>query len=155
MTGIVHLSLTPFVVINDVRPSLVVVAVTLVTALFGFELGLIWAFAAGVTVTFLAFEPLGTTPFALLMLCALVAVTGKVLGRLSWIFPIAAALVGSLLVDGLTLGIFGLTGTDLRVPNVAALIVPAAIFNAVLAAVLLVPARLAAARVAQEEMAPW
>ena len=155
LTGIVHLAVTPLIVLNDVRPSLVVVAIVLVTALFGFELGIIWAFAAGVTVTLLGFEPLGTSPLTLLALSALVALAGRALGRLPWVFPIGAALLGSVLVDGLTLGIFALTGTELAVPNPGALILPAALFNAVLVAILLVPARLLALRSAQEEFSPW
>lgn len=155
VTGILHLSLAPLIVINDVRPHLVLVAVVLVTALFGFELGIIWAFAAGVTVTLLGYEPLGATPLALLTLCALVALAGRALGRLSWIYPIAAAFAGTLLVDAIILLLFRLTGTELRVPDPMSLMLPAALFNMVLAAVLLLPARLIAQRLAREEAPPW
>ncbi len=155
VTGIVHLSLSPLIVINDVRPNLVLVAVVLVTSLLGFELGIIWGFAAGVTVTLLAYEPLGTTPLALLAVAALVAAGSRFLGRLTWIYPIGAAFVGSVVADGLTLALFELTGSDLRITEPARLILPAAALNAVLAVVLLVPARALALRQAREEAAPW
>ena len=155
MTGIFHLALAPILVINDVRPHLVLVAVVLVTTLFGFQLGLVWAFAAGVTVTLLGYEPLGSTPLALLALCAAVAVGARAFGRVAWVYAPAAALLGSFLVDGLMLLTFRLTGTDLRLDDPLALMVSAAIFNAVLTALFFLPARIVARRLTAEELPPW
>ncbi len=155
VTGILHLSLAPILVVNEVRPHLGLVAVVLVTSLFGFELGIIWGFAAGVTVTLLGYEPLGTTPFALLAVSAVVALGGRALGRLPWIYPVLAAFVGSLVLDALVLILFELTGSEIRVDDPMSLILPAALFNTLLAALLLVPARLLAIRMAPEEAPPW
>lgn len=155
VTGILHLGLSPVLVVNDVRPNLTLVAVVLVTAFLGFEHGMIWAFAGGVTVSLLGFEPLGAPALALLAACALVAGGGRLFGRVTWVFPVAAAFAASLLYDATVLALFALTGRGLELPDPAGLMLPAAVFNGVLAALLVIPMRLFARRVLREEAPPW
>jgi rod shape-determining protein MreD len=153
--GIVHAALAPVIVIGDVKPNLVLVAVVLVTILAGFQAGITWAFVAGLTVNLLVGEPLGTVPLTLLLVAALTAGGARALGRLTWIYPIVAAFAGSFVADLATLAIGQLVGSAQpgRLPT--ELLLAAAALNAGVAAVLIYPARIAAARWIPDEAPAW
>ncbi len=154
MIGILHAGLAPVIVVADVKPNLVLVAVVVVTAVFGFQAGILWAFVAGSVANLLVPEPLGTIPLSLLMVAALVAATGRLIGRLVWIYPVLAAFAGSLLADAIRLSLASLVADyDAGLP--LSLLLPAATLNAALVALVLVPVRLLAARVAVEERPAW
>lgn len=153
--GIVHAALAPVIVIADVKPNLVLVAVVLVTTLAGFQAGITWAFIAGLTANLLVGEPLGSVPLAMLMVAALTAGGARALGRLPWIYPVLAALAGSIVADLATLAIGQLVG-DVSLGGVPVdLILAAAALNAGVTAVLLLPARAAATRWLAEEARAW
>src|SRR5687768_11827004 len=99
VVGIVHAGLAPVIVIAGVKPNLVLVAVVLVTCLMGFTPGITWAFVAGLTANLLVGEPLGSVPLVLLLVAVLVAGGSRALGGLVWIYPIAAAFIGSVVAD--------------------------------------------------------
>lgn len=154
MIGILHAGLAPVIVVADVKPNLVLVAVVVVTAVFGFQAGILWAFVAGSVANLLVPEPLGTIPLSLLMVAALVAATGRLIGRLVWVYPVLAAFAGSLLADAIRLSLASLVADyDAGLP--ISLLLPAATLNAALVALILVPVRLLAARVAVEERPAW
>jgi rod shape-determining protein MreD len=151
IVGIVHASIAPVIVVGGARPNLVLVAVVLVTTLGGFLPGISWAFVAGLTANLLVGEPLGAVPFALLIVAALVAGGQRVIGRAVWVYPILAAFLGSLVADAVGLGI-GQLVADVPVAGLPGeLMLSAAILNAIVAAILLLPARTIAARTAPEE----
>lgn len=153
MVGIVHAGLAPVIEVAGVRPNLVLVAVVLVTCLLGFGPGIVWAFVGGLTANLLVPDPLGTIPLAMLLVAALVAGGARLMGGLVWVYPVLAAFAGSILADGVTLGLVGLVDEPLRVPSPLSLILPAATLNAAIAGLLLYPARAAAERVMPEEPA--
>lgn len=155
VTGIVHAGLAPVIVIAGVKPNLVLVAVILVTCLFGFLPGIVWAFTAGLTANLLTSDPLGSTPLAMLAVAALVAGGARPFGSLVWIYPILAAIAGSIVADVLGQLIFALVAEPVQVGLPMELIVPAAVLNGAIVAVLLVPARSLAARYAPEESGAW
>src|SRR5918994_6949548 len=99
IVGIVHAGLAPVIVVGGVKPNLVLVAVVLVTCLAGFQPGIIWAFVAGLTANLLVGEPLGSVPLLMLLVSAMVAGGGRILGGLVGIYPVAAAFVGSIVAD--------------------------------------------------------
>jgi rod shape-determining protein MreD len=142
-------------VIGGVKPNLVLVAVVLVTSSFGFQAGIVWAFVAGLTANLLITEPLGSIPLALLAVAALVAGGGRLFGRLTWVYPVAAALVGSILADAVSLGALNLVGGSFHLRNPMDLVLPAAVLNAAITGVLLVPLRLALRRYGPEEKPAW
>jgi rod shape-determining protein MreD len=153
--GIVHAAISPVIVIGDVKPNLVLVAVVLVTCLRGFGPGIVCAFVAGLTANLLVSDPLGSIPLALLLVAALTAGGSRVLGQAVWIYPILAVAVGSVVADLVVLGLGQLVG-DARVAELPTqLILAAAALNAVVGAVLLVPARMVAARYATDEATAW
>jgi rod shape-determining protein MreD len=131
------------------------VAVVLMTTTFGFQAGIVWAFAAGVTANLLITEPLGSIPLALLAVAVVVAGGERLFGRLRWVYPIAAALVGSVLADVISLGALNLIGGSFQLRNPLDLVVPAAVLNASITGVLLVPLRLLMRRYGPEEKPAW
>jgi len=151
VVGIVHAGLAPVIEIAGVRPNLVLVAVVLVTSLQGFFPGIVWAFVAGLTANLLVQDPLGSVPMGLLLVSALVAGGDRLLGRVTWLFPVMAAFAGSILADLVSLGVFRLVGEPLRIAEPLSLILPAAVLNAALAGLLLYPARALAGRLGPEE----
>ena len=153
--GIVHAALAPVIVIGGVKPNLVLIGVVLVTSLAGFLPGVTWAFVAGLTANLLVGDPLGSMPLALLIVATLVAGGARVFGRLIWIYPIAAALIGSIVYDVVTLVIKQLVSDTGNAGMPFDLILAAAVLNAAITAVLLYPARLIAMRWVPDEVAAW
>lgn len=141
--------------IAGVRPNLVLVGVVLVTALAGFAPGVMWAFVGGLTANLLVEDPLGTLPLAMLLVSAVVAGGARLLGRLTWVFPVLACFAGSVVADLVKLGVYRLVDDPLVVGLPLAQVIPAAFLNAAILAMLLYPARTLAMRVLPEEKPAW
>ena len=155
IVGIVHAALAPVIVIGGVKPNLVLIAVVLVTVLGGFTPGITWAFVAGLTANLLVGEPLGSVPLTMLVVAVFVAGGARVLGRAVWVYPVIAAFLGSVVADVAFLAIGQLVGASSlgRVPF--ELILAAATLNAAIAAIVLYPARMLAARYVPDELGTW
>jgi cell shape-determining protein MreD len=145
----------PILVIGDVHPNLVLVAVVLVTALGGFGAGVTWAFVGGMTANLLTRDPLGSLPLGLLLVAAAVAGGERLFGRLSWAYPLASVAIGSVAVDLLGLAILQMIDAPLGggwpIPRIAA----AALLNTAIAAAVLLPVRILMARAGAVEKAAW
>lgn len=155
VVGIVHAGLAPVIEIADVRPNLILVSVVLVTALLGFGPGVLWAFAGGLTANLLVQDPLGSLPLALLLVSAMVTGGGRILGRLTWVYPVLAAFAGSVLADLIKLGVYRLVDDPLVVGVPLAQIIPAAFLNAAILALLIYPVRSLTIRMLPEEKPAW
>lgn len=155
IVGIVHAGLAPVIVIAGVKPNLVLVAVVLVTCLVGFTPGITWAFVAGLTANLLVGEPLGSIPLVLLLVAVLVAGGSRVLGGLVWIYPVAAAFVGSIVADVGSMFVSQLVAEAGPTGPPFDIIVVAAILNAAIVALLLLPARALAKRSTPEDAPAW
>jgi cell shape-determining protein MreD len=141
--------------VGGVNPNLVLVAVILVTTTFGFEAGLIWAFVAGLVANLLIPEPLGSIPLALLAVSALAAGGARLFGRLVWVYPIGAAFVSSLVADAVSLAALSLVAGSLGTGNPTQLLVSAAVLNAGITGLLLIPTRILMQRFGPEERPAW
>lgn len=156
LIGIVHAGLAPVIQVAGVYPNLALVAVVLVTAVFGFTQGTIWAFAAGLTANLLVSAPLGSLPFTFLLVSALVAGGDRLLGRLVWVYPVLATFAGSLVADAAMLAIRRLVGEAGGGGDALSLMIPAAVLNAALAGLLLPVVRIVAGRLGVlEERPAW
>ena len=153
--GIVHAAVAPVIVIGDVKPNLVLVAVVLVTCLGGFLPGITWAFIAGLTANLLGSDALGSIPLVLLVVAALTAGGARILGQAVWIYPVLAVALGSLVADLMTLGLAQLVGNASAGTVPTDLLLAAAALNAVVGAILLGPARMIAARYVADEATAW
>jgi rod shape-determining protein MreD len=151
----VHAALAPIIVVGGLKPNLVLVAVVLVTAIAGFMPGITWAFVAGLTANLLVGDPLGSVPLTMLLVATLVAGGARVLGRMVWIYPVAAVFAGSIIADVASLLIGQLVGHAGPIEIPIAIILTAAVLNSVIAALVLYPARALAGRYAADEAAAW
>ena len=144
------------VVVGGVKPNLVLVAVVVMTAFGGFLPGIVWAFAAGLTVNLLVGEPLGSIPLGLLLVAAVTAGGWRIFGRTVWIYPVLGVFAGSIVADVVTLGIASLVTDATSVDGFPAdIILAAALLNAGVCAAVLLPARAVAARYATDEATAW
>lgn len=155
VVGIFHASLAPVIVIGGVKPNLVLVAVVLVTALVGFLPGVTWAFVAGLTVNLLVGDPLGSIPLTMLLVAVLVAAGARVVGRASLLFPVIAGLAGSVVADVGLLLVRRLVGDAPGAGLPMDLILAAAVLNAALTALLVLPVRAGLARYVGDEVPAW
>jgi rod shape-determining protein MreD len=143
------------VVVGGVKPNLVLVAVVLVTVYGGFGAGVTCAFVAGLTANLLVSDPLGSIPLALLVVAALVAGGSRLLGRPAIVYPPIAAFLGSIVADAIGLVLGSVVGDAVlnRLPSDT--ILAAATLNAVLTALIVLPARAIASRWVADEAAAW
>lgn len=155
VVGIVHAGLAPVMVIAGVKPNLVLVAVVLVTCLTGLHPGITWAFVAGLTANLLVGEPLGSVPLVLLLVAVGVAGGRRLLGGLVWIYPVAAAIIGSILADVLSLLVSQMVTDAVAAVPPLDILLRAAVLNAAVVAVSIYPARALAGRYAPEEASAW
>lgn len=155
LIGILHATLAPVLTFADVHPNIVLVAVVMVTTFGGFGPGVVWAFVAGLTANLLGREPLGSVPLGLLLVAAAAAGGNRLFARLAWAYPVVAVLLGSIAMDLVSLGILRLVDPSLAGGFPTELILTAALLNAAIAALLVMPARLLAARISPEETVAW
>jgi rod shape-determining protein MreD len=155
LIGILHAAVAPVLVIGDVHPNLVLIAVVLVTVMSGFGPGVAWAFVGGLTANLLIREPLGSLPLALLMVAAAVTGGERLFGRLSWGYPLASVAIGSVLVDAVTLGILQMVDQPLAGGLPVQRIIAAALLNTALAAIALVPTRVILTRNGGARSGAW
>jgi rod shape-determining protein MreD len=155
VVGIVHAGLAPVIVVGGVKPNLILVAVVLVTCIAGFMPGITWAFAAGLTANLLVGEPLGSVPLVLLLVAALVAGGSRAIGGLVWIYPVLAAFAGSITADVGSLIISQLVADAVPAGPPFDIILAAAVLNAAIVGLLLVPVRSLAQRYAPEDATAW
>lgn len=141
--------------IGDVHPNFVLVAVVVVTVVGGFGSGVVWAFVAGLTANLLIREPLGSVPLGLLVVTAATAGGERLFGRLSWAYPVAAVGAGSIVVDAISLGVMRMVDLPLSGSFPVQRILAAALLNAAIAAIVILPARMLAARTGQDEKPAW
>lgn len=153
--GIVHAAIAPVIVVAGVKPNLALIAVVLVTAYGGFLPGVTWAFVAGLTVNLLVGEPLGSIPLALLVVAAMTAGGARLVGRVPLVYPVIAVGVGSAVADLIVLGLGQLVGDAVIATWPADVIVSAAVLNAVICAIVVVPARAIASRYVADEATAW
>jgi rod shape-determining protein MreD len=145
----------PVLVVGDVHPNLVLVAVVLVTVLRGFGPGAAWAFVGGLTANLLIREPLGSLPLALLVVAAAVTGGQRLFGRLSWGYPLASVAIGSVLVDAITLGILQMVDLPLTGGFPTERVIAAALLNTAIAAIALLPTRVLLTRTGDARTGAW
>jgi rod shape-determining protein MreD len=145
----------PVLVIGDVHPNLILVAVVLVTVLNGFAPGVAWAFVGGLTANLLIRQPLGSLPLALLLVAAAVAGGERLFGRLSWVYPLASVFIGSVVVDNIALAILQMVDVPLAGGFPIQRVIAAALLNTAIAAIVMLPARMLVARMGAAEKGAW
>jgi rod shape-determining protein MreD len=134
VTALLELTIGPYLRIADAQPQLVLVFGVIVTIAVGLESGLVWAFVGGLALDVLAQRPLGSTAFALLICVGGASLIGRSLARLRPIVPILAVFILSIGYSMILFATWGALGVPLPVADPMATVVPSAIYDAVLAA---------------------
>ena len=144
--GVLHAGLSPILLVAGVKPNLALVASVLVATSAGFAPGVTWAFLAGLTANLLGGEPLGSVPLSLLAAVGLASAAAPLMQRVPLLYPVVAVFAGSIVADAIMLLSHQLVrggpwpGIPLQIVAAAALL------NAALAALVLIPTRLMARR---------
>lgn len=147
--------MSPVIAIGGVHPNVVLVATILVTCVWGFGPGVAWAFVSGLTANLLTRDPLGSIPLSLLVVAAAAAGGERLFGRLQWAYPVLAIAIGSVVVDAISLGVMRMVDLPLSGDLPAQRILAAAVLNAALGAIAIVPIRMLSARTAATEKPAW
>jgi rod shape-determining protein MreD len=135
VTALLELTIGPYLRIGDAQPQLVLVFGVIVTIAVGFEAGLVWAFVGGLALDVLAPRPLGSTAFALLVCVGGASVLARSFATLRPIVPIGAVFVLSIGYSMILYLTFGALGEQpLPIDDPIATVLPTAIYDAVLAA---------------------
>lgn len=136
VTALLELSVGPYLRVASTQPHLVLVVGIVVTVAVGLEAGLVWAFLGGIVLDILAQRPLGTTPFALLLCAGGAFVIGRLVARLRQVVPIPATFLLSLLYSMTLFVAFNALRATVPVADPVAAILPGAVYDAVLAALI-------------------
>jgi rod shape-determining protein MreD len=136
VTALLELTVGPYLRFGLAQPHLVLVLGIVVTVAVGLEAGLVWAFVGGLALDVLAQRPLGSTAFALLLCVAATAVLGRLLFRVRPVVPILATLLLSLFYSMTLYVAFNALRTPIPVADPVSLLIPGAVYDTLLAALI-------------------
>lgn len=155
VAALVEFTVVPYLKIGDaaLHPVLVLGVVWVIVG--GFETGLAWAFVGGLALDILGQRPLGASAFSLLIAVGAASLVGGVLGRIRLAAPVAATLIASLVYSMLLLGsTTALTSAPFDGAALAP-VVPSAVYDTVLAAIVGPLVVAVAARRRETERVDW
>jgi rod shape-determining protein MreD len=135
VTALLELTAGQYLRIGGAQPHLVLVFGVIVTIAIGLESGLVWAFVGGLALDVLAQRPLGSTAFALLLCVGGASVLGRSFARLRPIVPIGAVFILSIGYSMILFASFGALGAPIPASDPLAAVLPSAIYDAVIAAI--------------------
>jgi rod shape-determining protein MreD len=118
----------------DAQPQIVFVIAVLLTLIIGFEEGLAWAFVGGLFIDLLAYRPLGSTVFGLLIVVGLTAAVSPLLARIRVASPLVGVVVLTpvfIIITSVVTGLLRPPAPSLRPSNMIA----ATVINLAFAAV--------------------
>lgn len=134
VTALAEFTIAPYLKIGDAVLQPVLVFGVTWTIAGGLEAGLVWAFVGGLALDILGQRPLGSSAFAMLVAIGLASVIGGLLRRVRLIAPVIATAIVSPVYSMLLL--ISITALSSAPMSSAAFdsVLPTAIYNTVLAA---------------------
>jgi rod shape-determining protein MreD len=153
--AIFELSVGPYLRVATTQPHVVLVLGVVLTVGLGLEAGLAWGFVGGLVLDVLAQRPLGSTAFALLLCVGGAFVLGRVPARLRPVVTIPATFVLSVLYSMTLFLAFNALRATIPVADPAAAILPGAVYDMMLAAVIGPLSIIAHDRRTEEERVDW
>jgi len=136
VTALLELTVGPYLRVGTAEPHLVLVLGIVVTVAIGLEAGLVWAFVGGLALDVITQRPLGSTSFALLLCVAATSVLADVFIRIRPVVPIIATLVLSVLYSMIHFVALNALVAPIAVADPVSLILPSAVYDTVLAALI-------------------
>jgi rod shape-determining protein MreD len=136
VAALLNLTLAPMLHVGGAQPDFVLICAVIWTVVAGLEGGLIWAFIGGLMIDFLAPRPLGSTAFTLLVCVGGAALLARASFQFKYLAPIVAVLIFAIVNALLFLVVYGALRGPIPVSDPLAVILPAAIYDAAIAAVI-------------------
>jgi rod shape-determining protein MreD len=121
--------------VADAQPQIVLVIAVLLTLIVGFEEGMAWAFVGGLFIDLLAFRPLGSTVFGLLVVVGLTSAVSPFLARIRVANTLVAVVLFTpvfIIVNSVATGLLRPPAPSLRLTNMVAAGVANLIFAALI-----------------------
>jgi rod shape-determining protein MreD len=134
VAALLQSTIVPYLRIGGAQPDLVLVYAVLVTVVVGIDHGLAAAFLGGLIIDVLAPRPLGSTAFVLLVAVGGAAVLGRLFTRGRALAAIVAVFLMSVVSPLLFLVVYGALRGPIPAPEPLMTVIPDAIYNTVLAA---------------------
>jgi rod shape-determining protein MreD len=150
--ALLELAVVPYLALGGAAPHPVLVFGIVWAVAIGVEEGFTWAFIGGLALDVLAQRPLGSTAFALLICIGGAAVLAGVLPRLRVVVPVLAAFLLSFVYSMTVHAAYVALQGPILVEDPLATMLPSAIYDAVLAAIV---GPLAVALIVRREAAAW
>jgi rod shape-determining protein MreD len=148
-------TIAPYLRIGGAQPDLLFVAAVVWTVVAGIDTGLVWAFLGGITIDLLAPRPLGSTAFTLLLVVGAAALLSRATTRGRYIAPIAIVFVLSIVSSGIFSVVYAALRSPINLTDPAHVLLPAAVYDAVLAALIGPLAIAIRARREEEDRIGW
>jgi rod shape-determining protein MreD len=136
VAALLELTVAPHLAVNGAQPHLVLVLGVICTVAAGLEAGLVWAFAGGLLLDVLAPRPLGSSAFALLLSLGAAHVGARALTRLRVFAPIPLVFVLTIVNSLVLLVVLGALGAPIPVSDPLRALLPGAVYDTAIAAVL-------------------
>ena len=136
VTALIELTVTPYLRIGSAQPHPVLVLAVIITIAVGIEAGQAWAFVGGLALDVLAQRPLGSSAFALLLCVGAASLLARSLPRLRPIVPIVAVFLSSLGYSMILFATFGALGSPPPTADPLTMVIPGAVYDAILGAVI-------------------
>ncbi len=134
VAAVLELTLWPYIAIGDAHPHLVLVYVVILAVALGLDASIAAAFVGGLTIDFLAPRPLGSTAFALLLCAGLAVVLSRLLVQIRYFAPIVIVFVLSIGYSLVVAVLYDALGGTVTLADPLATLLPGAVYDAVLAA---------------------
>ena len=136
VAAILEVTVASRIHVADAQPQIVLVIAVLLTLMMGFEEGMAWAFVGGLLIDFLAFRPLGTTVFGLLLVVGLTAAISPFLARIRVAGPLIGVVAFTpvfIIVTSVSTGLLRPPAPSLSLSHIAAAAVANVIAGALVA----------------------
>ena len=155
VTALLELTVGPYLRVESAQPHLVLILGVVVTVALGLEAGLAWGFTGGLVLDVLAQRPLGSTAFALLICVGAAFVASRLATRLRPVVPIAATFVLSLAYSMSLFVAFNALRATIPVSDPIGAMLPGAVFDTIVAALIGPIAVTVHDRRAEEDRVDW
>jgi len=153
--GILELTLWPYLAIDGAHPHFILVYVVILAVVLGLDAGITAAFVGGLMVDLLAPRPLGATAFTLLVCAGLAVLLARLLVQIRYLAPIIIVFLLSFVYSILVAGLYDALGGSATIVDPIRTLLPGAVYDAVIAALVGPLAVAFRARRLEQERVDW
>ena len=132
VAALIEASLVPYITVGDASPHPVLLGGVIWTIAAGIDRGIVWAFVGGLVLDSLLGRPLGGTAFALLVAVGGAAVVAQPFPRLRLVAPVIAVPILSVVYSVTLAGLTVATQPGAPMPDLLALAIPDAVYDAII-----------------------